>query len=74
MQDFILDLEKCKPDGQQLCKNRGLCVIDDQGEAKCNCPTYFDGLHCEICKFFLNVFNPYEIDHYIRLKVVLIIK
>lgn len=39
-------------------------MIDDQGDAKCKCPTYFDGLHCEICKHFLNVSNPYEMNHY----------
>ena len=51
---FFIDsnskIEKCKPDGSPLCKNGGVCVIDDQGDAKCKCPTYFDGLHCEICK------------------------
>ena len=42
-----------------MCKNGGTCVIDFDGDVKCNCSNEFQGAHCEIGKiqsFLMNWF------------------
>ena len=39
--------DKCLPNGQNICKNKGTCSIDENGAIKCECPIEYEGLHCE---------------------------
>ena len=43
-----ISLDKCFPRGSEVCKNGGTCVIDFDGDTKCNCSDGFQGAHCEV--------------------------
>jgi hypothetical protein len=45
--------EKCK---YHYCGNGGICYIDNNGQAKCDCPNNYYGTNCESWLFFFRVF------------------
>ena len=40
-------LDKCSPNGNNICKNGGTCIVDDALGVKCQCPMSHNGVHCE---------------------------
>ena len=44
---FNKSLDKCSPNGNNICKNGGTCTVNEYLEVKCHCPLTHNGVHCE---------------------------
>ena len=49
--------DKCSPRRTDICKNGGLCSVDDQGIVHCDCSKEYHGIHCETSKL-INTCEP----------------
>ena len=44
---FNKSLDKCSPNGNNICKNGGTCTVNEDQGVKCQCPLSHNGVHCE---------------------------
>ena len=44
---FLSHLDRCSPNGDNICKNGGICTLNGDNSIKCLCPSTHDGIYCE---------------------------